>query len=97
MYSDECFNAMQAALKELGVDLEKTDFFITHAHGDHIGLVLRLVHAGSTVYMNELETQFISKFASGVLLSEIGVLLRMSGFPEKDPAGSVLDKNLLRP
>ena len=84
MYDNECFNAMQAALKNLDVDLEKTDFFITHAHGDHIGLVFRLIHAGSTVYMNELETQLISKITSGVLLSEIGDLLRMSGFPEKD-------------
>ena len=44
MYNDECFNAMQAALKKLDVDLKKTDFFITHAHGDHIGLVTRLIH-----------------------------------------------------
>jgi glyoxylase-like metal-dependent hydrolase (beta-lactamase superfamily II) len=85
MYNDECLNAMQAALKKLNVDLKKTDFFITHSHGDHIGLVFRLIHAGAVVYMNELETQLISKVTSGVLLSEIGVLLHMSGFPEKDP------------
>ena len=42
MYNDECFNAMQAALKKLDVDLTKTDFFITHAHGDHIGLVTQI-------------------------------------------------------
>ena len=30
MYNDECFNAMQTALKKLDVDLKKTDFFITH-------------------------------------------------------------------
>ena len=61
MYNDECFNAMQVALKKLDVDLKKTDFFITHSHGDHIGLVSRLIHAGSIVYINELEAQIISK------------------------------------
>lgn len=85
MYNDECFNAMQVALKKLDVDPKKTDFFITHSHVDHIGLIFRLIHAGSVVYMNELETQLISKVTSGVLLSEIGVLLHMSGFPENDP------------
>jgi glyoxylase-like metal-dependent hydrolase (beta-lactamase superfamily II) len=85
MYNDECFNAMQAALKKLDVDVKKTDFFITHAHGDHIGLVTRLIHAGSIVYINELDAQVISKIKTGVILSEIRTLLQMSGFPEKDP------------
>lgn len=85
MYNDKCFNVMQAALKKLDVDLKKTDFFITHCHGDHIGLVSRLTHAGSIVYINELEAQIISKIKTGVLLSEIKAFLLMSGFPEKDP------------
>jgi glyoxylase-like metal-dependent hydrolase (beta-lactamase superfamily II) len=37
------------------------------------------------VYINELDAQIISKIKTGVILSEIGVLLQMSGFPEKDP------------
>lgn len=85
MFNDECFNAMQAALEKLDIDLKRTDFFITHCHGDHIGLVSRLIQAGSVVYTNELEIQFISKITNGVLLSEIKILLHMSGFPEKDP------------
>jgi glyoxylase-like metal-dependent hydrolase (beta-lactamase superfamily II) len=38
----ECLEAMQAGLRELGVDLKETDFFITHMHADHFGLVGRL-------------------------------------------------------
>ena len=30
MNRPECLQAMQAYIKEIGVDLEKTDFFITH-------------------------------------------------------------------
>jgi glyoxylase-like metal-dependent hydrolase (beta-lactamase superfamily II) len=85
MYNDECLNAMQVALKKLDVDLEKTDFFITHGHMDHIGLVSRLIHAGSVVYINELETLIISKITTEAFLSEIGGFLHMTGFPEKDP------------
>ena len=86
MYNDECFNAMQAALKKLDVDLEKTDFFVTHSHGDHIGLVFKLIHAGSTVYISEPEAQIVSRMKTEARLSDIEVLLRMSGFPEKDPS-----------
>jgi len=85
MYNDECLNAMQVALRKLDIDLKKTDFFITHAHVDHIGLVTRLIHTGSIVYINELDAQIISKIKAGTILSEIRALLQMSGFPEKDP------------
>jgi glyoxylase-like metal-dependent hydrolase (beta-lactamase superfamily II) len=85
MHNDECFETMQTALKKLDVDLAKTDFFITHCHGDHIGLVSRLVQEGSVVHVNELDTQIITKIKTGVMLSEIGAFLQMSGFPEKDP------------
>jgi glyoxylase-like metal-dependent hydrolase (beta-lactamase superfamily II) len=85
MYNDECFEAMQTALKKLDVDLAKTDFFITHCHGDHIGLVSRLIQKGSIVHVNELDTQIIAKIKTGVMLSEIGAFLQMSGFPEKNP------------
>ncbi len=39
----ECMDAMQAGLKEIGIDLRETDFFITHLHADHFGLVSSLV------------------------------------------------------
>ena len=39
MNREECQNAMFTALEELKVDLKKTDFFITHIHADHLGLV----------------------------------------------------------
>ena len=85
MYNEECFNAMQAALKKLDVDLEKTDFFITHSHGDHIGLVYRLTHPGSAVYISELEAQIIARLRTDARLLDIEAFIYMSGFPKKDP------------
>jgi len=56
MNRDECMRAMLSSLEKLGVDLEKTDFFITHLHSDHLGLVSNLVADASKVYFNERES-----------------------------------------
>ena len=85
LYHDKSFEVMQNVLRKLDISLEKTDYFITHSHGDHIGLVYRLVRSGSILYINELETQTIFKIQTGILSSETADFLRISGFPEKDP------------
>jgi len=56
---DECLNAMHSGLEELGVDLAKTDFFITHLHADHFGLVAKLVTKTSKVYFNRQDAELI--------------------------------------
>ena len=38
----ECLEAMQKGLDTLGIDLSKSDIFITHLHADHFGLVSEL-------------------------------------------------------
>ncbi|MFC2005969.1 MBL fold metallo-hydrolase [Chloroflexota bacterium] len=53
MNRPECMSAMSSGLEELGVDLKKTDFFITHLHADHLGLVSSLVTDTSTIYFNQ--------------------------------------------
>ena len=52
---DECQREMSSSLKRLGVDLEKTDFFITHCHADHVGLVASLATDTSRVYLSKKE------------------------------------------
>lgn len=54
---DVCLNAMNASLQSLGIDPTRADYFITHLHVDHIGLVGTLVRAGSKIYFNELEAR----------------------------------------
>jgi glyoxylase-like metal-dependent hydrolase (beta-lactamase superfamily II) len=39
MNREECLRPMRSALQKLDIDLNKTDFFITHLHADHSGLV----------------------------------------------------------
>lgn len=56
---DECFAAMKAGLEELNIDPDQTDFFITHLHADHFGLVSRLIAASSRVYFNRPDAEII--------------------------------------
>jgi len=57
---EECMNAMQAGLQELSVDLNVTDFFITHLHVGHSGLVSSLDTADSKIYFNGPEVESIN-------------------------------------
>ncbi len=60
MNRKECISVMSAGLKELDVDLKKTDFFITHLHADHLGLVSSLATDTSTVYFNQADADAIT-------------------------------------
>jgi len=77
----ECMDAMQAGLRELGVDLKKTDFFITHLHADHLGLLSRLVTETSTIYFNQLEAERIRSLGRW---NDFVDFARMNGFPEDE-------------
>jgi len=57
---EECQNEMNASLKKLGVNLNKTDIFVTHLHVDHMGLVGTLATDNSKVYFNEKEARQIN-------------------------------------
>jgi glyoxylase-like metal-dependent hydrolase (beta-lactamase superfamily II) len=59
MNRPECLEAMQSSLKKLGVDLRQTDFFITHIHADHFGLVSELAKGSSKIYFNHPDGEIV--------------------------------------
>jgi glyoxylase-like metal-dependent hydrolase (beta-lactamase superfamily II) len=77
----ECMNTMQASLLELGVDLKRTDFFITHFHPDHLGLVSKLAKDTSVIYFNGPEADLIR---SGIHWDHLSDFARLNGFPEEE-------------
>ncbi|MDD5126561.1 MAG: MBL fold metallo-hydrolase [Dehalococcoidales bacterium] len=57
---EECLNEMNATVQKLGVDLNKTDIFVTHLHVDHMGLTGTLAQDSSKVYFNAPEAKQIN-------------------------------------
>ncbi|PKN19484.1 MAG: MBL fold metallo-hydrolase [Deltaproteobacteria bacterium HGW-Deltaproteobacteria-6] len=51
-----CYEAMQKGVAELGLDLNKTDFMLTHMHADHTGLVLRLASETSKIFFSRIDS-----------------------------------------
>lgn len=81
MNREECRRVMLSGLRDLGVELRKTDFFITHLHADHCGLVSELYTETSKLYCSETDARIINH---GVQWEDIIESARLSGFPEDE-------------
>jgi glyoxylase-like metal-dependent hydrolase (beta-lactamase superfamily II) len=80
----ECMDAMQIGLKELGLNLKRTDFFITHFHVDHLGLVSSLVTNSSKIYFNKPDAD---RLESGPYWDELIHFAYLNGFPQEELEG----------
>jgi glyoxylase-like metal-dependent hydrolase (beta-lactamase superfamily II) len=78
---EECLVAMEGGLRELEVDMRKTDFFITHLHADHFGLVSSLVTDTSKIYFNQPDAD---RFRSGFRWDDFVNFARLNGYPGND-------------
>ncbi len=81
-----CYETMENAIGNLGLDLGRTDFFITHHHLDHYSSVSRFLSATSHIYISRAEAEFLERIAKGEVDTEMAVFLKMLGFPEQKPA-----------
>jgi len=85
----ECLEAMMAGLHKVGIDLEKSDIFITHLHADHFGLVTKLATDSSRIYFSRPEKELMeSREGFGAMIAYAG----KNGFPENE-LRSALDKH----
>lgn len=80
----ECLKAMQEAAGKLNIDFSKTDFFVTHQHSDHLGLVSHLVHPTAKVYMNRFEAEFIKARSPHWRITRWKTIYGANGFPEAE-------------
>lgn len=81
MNRKECMDALSAALIELDISLKKTDFFITHLHADHSGLVGELAAADARVYFNGPDAEVIE---NKHLWQELYFVAIKHGFSEEE-------------
>lgn len=83
MNRPECIEVMRAALGQLAVDLDRTDFFITHAHSDHVGLVSELKRGPSKIFLHPADAEII---CDANLWTDLARAARTHGFPDPDTA-----------
>jgi glyoxylase-like metal-dependent hydrolase (beta-lactamase superfamily II) len=84
-----CYKILEEAIEDLGLDLERTDFFITHHHLDHFSSVSRYLGETSRIYISKPEAEFIERIASGEAETETALFLERMGFPENNPMNVV--------
>jgi glyoxylase-like metal-dependent hydrolase (beta-lactamase superfamily II) len=75
-----CFDAMTTGLNFLGIDLARTDIFVTHFHADHFSLVPKLKTRTSRIYFNRPEAELLENWQG------FGAMLETAshqGFPKE--------------
>jgi len=77
----ECFETMQQGLSALNIDLGQTDFFITHLHADHFGLVTRLLQKSGRLFFNRPEKEIIETWEG---FEPMIAFAGKNGFPQND-------------
>ena len=77
----ECLDAMNNGLREINVDLADCDFFITHLHADHFGLITRLAVETSKIYFSRPDKEIIESWEGFEPMIEYA---GKNGFPENE-------------
>ncbi len=77
---DDCYQAITKGLNELAIDLNITDFLVTHFHADHIGLLPRLLTKSSRFYFNRPEAKILQTWDGWDKMLN---LANMNGFPDE--------------
>ncbi len=89
MNREECKSALLDAFDQLNLDLKITDFFVTHLHADHIGLVEVLSEDDAIIYFNRPDAEILN---NPNLWQLIYSLAGKHGFPA-DLVSSAIDSH----
>ena len=85
----ECLEAMQKGLDTLGINLSKSDIFITHLHADHFGLVSELATDSTNIFFSRPDKELMDSWEGfGAMIAYAG----QNGFPE-DQLKAAIDKH----
>lgn len=82
---EECLESLKEGIKELDLDMNVTDVFVTHVHADHSGLVPEIITEGSKVYMNPIDKDILNRLVneSASYWSLLEERYVQEGFPEE--------------
>ncbi|EGO65052.1 MBL fold metallo-hydrolase [Acetonema longum] len=86
----ECQAAMTEGLASLGVDLDRTDLFITHMHADHTGLIGMLRRPASRIFCSKTDGDSINAFGTTEApWQELAKAAGRNGFSSSEMAAGV--------
>ncbi|HWQ74462.1 MAG TPA: MBL fold metallo-hydrolase [Syntrophomonas sp.] len=80
----ECRQAQLDAMNSLRTKWGDIDFFITHAHGDHCGLVFDLATRDAAVYGSRTDADLLKKFTTTSYWEKNNAYYIDNGYPEQD-------------
>ncbi len=78
----ECEEAFLQGIQELGLDMEKTDLFLTHLHSDHVGLAPLAQRLGARVYTGAKEAAMVRIIGTDEYWEFFYKLMKMYGLDE---------------
>jgi glyoxylase-like metal-dependent hydrolase (beta-lactamase superfamily II) len=82
---DESFVDLSKGIKELDLDMTRTDIFLTHFHADHTGLVPRIASSDSKKYMGAVDIEtFEAQSSKEEYWDSLKYLLLSRGYPERE-------------
>lgn len=79
-----CRDAMFGAVESLQLNWSDIDFFLTHMHTDHSGLVYHLAREDSAVFCSEPDAGIIRSWDTQEYWHNLNSFYLMHGYPEKD-------------
>lgn len=77
----ECLEAMLEGLGHLAVDLNNSDFLITHFHADHMALLSRMATGSNRIFLGCLDKAFLDSWEG---FESILGLVAQNGFPQHE-------------
>lgn len=77
----ECKDAILTGLKELEIDINNTDLYLTHLHSDHVGLAATIMPKTSTIYMGRVDYDYLMTSVDGSHWEDTEKAFISHGFP----------------
>lgn len=77
----ESKEALLAGLKELDIDMDKTELYITHLHADHTGLISTITNENTIIYMTQKDYQEMYNGIVGDWWEDAEKRMMLNGFP----------------
>lgn len=78
----ECEEALRTGLKELEIDINNSDLYLTHLHSDHVGLAATIMPEESTIYMGRVDYDYLMTSVTGSHWEDMDKMFHSHGFPD---------------